>query len=467
MNDTIASIATALSPSGLGIIRISGDEAVQIADRIFRKKDGIRLCDVSSHTVHYGHIVEKGADAKEEIIDEVMVVLMLAPHSFTKENTVEIDCHGGIYVLKRILDLCLKNGARLAEPGEFTKRAFLNGRIDLSEAEAVMDLISSTNENARKNSISHLSGRLKEKIISLRSRIIYEIAYIESAIDDPEHYDMEDFNERLTDVVWSCEKSLTELSDSFENGRILTRGVQTAIIGKPNVGKSSFLNLLLGEDRAIVTHIPGTTRDTLEEDVSLDGISLHLIDTAGIHDTEDVVEKIGVQKSMDTIEKAELIIFIMDSSDEIKEEDKKLIPLLKDKKVIVLLNKTDLNNHLTKEEDAVSMFADFKTPVKVFPFSAKTAEGLDELTNHIKDLFYHGEIKPDEEIYITSLRQKGLVDDALTALNKVKESLMMNMPEDFYSIDLMQAYASLGAIIGEEVDDDLVDEIFSKFCMGK
>ncbi len=467
MNETIAAIATALSPSGLGIVRISGEEAVQIADRIFHKENGIKLEEVPSHTVHYGHITELKPDGEVNVIDEVMAVIMRAPHSFTKEDTVEFDCHGGVYVCKRVLDLCLKCGARLAEPGEFTKRAFLNGRIDLSEAEAVMDLISSTNENARKNSISHLSGRLKDKIVSIRSSILYEIAYIESAIDDPEHYDTEDFHNRLTNVVQSCEESLKELSDSFENGRILTRGVQTAIIGKPNVGKSSFLNLLLGEDRAIVTHIPGTTRDTLEEDVSLNGISLHLIDTAGIHDTEDVVEQIGVRKSKETIEKAELIIFLMDSSEGIKEEDRKLLPLLKNKKTIVLLNKTDLSKHLITEKDVESLFDDFTSPVKIFPFSAKTAEGLEELTNQIKELFYHGELKPDEEIYLTSLRQKGLVDDALTAIEKVKESLMMDMPEDFYSIDLMQAYASLGAIIGEEVDDDLVDEIFSKFCMGK
>ena len=492
MNDTIAAIVTALSPSGIGIIRISGEDAVNVADRIFVKPKGVKLKDLPSHTIHYGHIAENG-----EIIDEVMVLLMKAPHSFTREDVVEIDCHGGIYVLKRILNLILKSGARLAQPGEFTKRAFLNGRIDLSKAEAVMDLISSGNENARKNSMGQLNGRLYDEIVSLRERILYEIAYIESAIDDPEHYDMIDFNERLTEVTNEIYSSLEKLNRSFENGKMMLNGIQTTIVGKPNVGKSSFLNLILGEERAIVTSVAGTTRDTLEENVSLDGVSLHLVDTAGIHETEDEVELIGVEKAKKSIENAELIVFVLDASKEISEEDRNLIPLLEGKPVIVLLNKSDLwmeensvksdeNNNETennktevynveinydnyiRNSELLNLFEKYKPlHLKVLPFSAKTSDGLNELSSYIKELFFEGKLNTDKEIYLTSIRHKNLVEEAITAMDRVRDSLANNMPEDFYSIDLMQAYTSLGGIIGEEVDDDLVDEIFSKFCMGK
>ena len=463
MKETIVSIATALSSSGIGIIRISGEEAVEIADRIFRKPNGKKLSEVSSHTVHYGHIVDEDGT----VVDEVIVILMKAPHSFTKEDVVEIDCHGGIFLLKQVLNLCVKAGARLAEPGEFTKRAFLNGRIDLSEAEAVMDLISSSNEAARRNSIGQLSGRLHRKIVSLREKLIYEIAFIESAIDDPEHYDTCDFINRLTDVVDSCEEELKKLLLSFENGKYLVSGINCTIVGKPNVGKSSFMNLLLGEDRAIVTAVAGTTRDTLEETISLDGITLHLVDTAGIHETEDEVEKIGVKRAKESIERAELVFFVLDSSDKISAEDLELTPLLSSKKVIVLLNKSDLNLGGTTEEDVEKAFSGRIENMRILSFSAKTSQGLTELTDVIKDLFYHGELNADEELYLTSVRHKTLVENADMALLHVKESLQMNMPEDFYAIDLMQCYSSLGEIIGEEVDDDLVDEIFSKFCMGK
>lgn len=463
MKETIASIATALSSSGIGIIRISGNEAVEIADRIFVKPDGKKLSEMPSHTVHYGHIV----DESKAIIDEVIVILMKAPHSFTREDVVEIDCHGGIYLLKKVLDLCIKAGARLAEPGEFTKRAFLNGRIDLSEAEAVMDLISSSNEAARRNSIGQLNGRLHDKIVNLREKLIYEIAYIESAIDDPEHYDTSDFHNRLTEVVESCEEELRKLLDSFENGKYLVSGINCTIVGKPNVGKSSFMNLLLGEDRAIVTSVAGTTRDTLEETISLEGITLHLVDTAGIHETEDEVEKIGVTRAKQSIDKAELVFFVLDSSDKITEEDRELTTLLLRKKVIVLLNKSDLNTGSITEKDVEELFAGKIENLHILSFSAKTSQGLEELTKVIKEMFYHGELNADEELYLTSVRHKALVKTADQALLHVKESLKMDMPEDFYSIDLMQCYSSLGEIIGEEVDDDLVDEIFSKFCMGK
>ena len=470
MSETIVAIATALSPSGIGIIRISGDDAVKIADTVFEKPNHEKLSDQPTHTIHYGHIVERNGENDYKIIDEVMVLLMRSPHSFTKEDVVEIDCHGGVYLLKRVLMLVVKAGARLAEPGEFTKRAFLNGRIDLSEAEAVMDLISSGNENARKNSIGQLSGRLSCKIKELREKILYEIAFIEAAIDDPEHYDSMDIKFRLSGITEEISDSLTHLKNSFDNGKMMMNGIQTTIVGKPNVGKSSFLNLLLGEERAIVTSVAGTTRDTLEENISLDGVSLHLIDTAGIHETTDVVELIGVKKAKESLEKAELVIFVLDSSDSLSEEDKYLAPLLKGKNVIAILNKSDLNSDTpaVKEEDIVRIFENNPPAhLKVLPFSAKTAEGLSELTGYIKEIFFEGKINTDEEIYLTSLRHKNMVEEAILAIEKVKDSLQNDMPEDFYSIDLMQAYASLGAIIGEEVDDDLVDEIFSKFCMGK
>lgn len=466
MSKTIAAIATALSPSGIGIIRISGEEAITIADRIFRKPDGKTLKDAKSHTVHYGHIIEKNGD-EESVIDEVIVILMRAPHSFTKEDTVEIDCHGGIYVMKRILDLCFANGAVSAEPGEFTKRAFLNGRIDLSKAEAVMDLISSSNERARANSVKQLNGRLYDIIFALRKKLIYEIAYIESAIDDPEHYDTSDFHVRLLKVVEECMEDLSSLIRSFENGKMIQQGIQTTIVGKPNVGKSSFLNLLLGEERAIVTKVAGTTRDTLEETVSLDGITLRLTDTAGIHETLDEVEIIGVRKAKQSIENADLVIFILDSSESLSEDDENMVTLLSGKKVIVLLNKTDKEEIKTDEIMVKELFASFEEPYTILPFSAKTAAGLEEFTDTVKELFFRGELNSDDEICLTSVRHKSLAQDAFDALKQVKNSLADEMPEDFYSIDLMQAYASLGAIIGEEVDDDLVDEIFSKFCMGK
>ncbi len=468
MSDTICAIATALSPSGIGIVRISGDEAVSIVDKIFKKPNGESLLAVPSHTVHYGFITEDVLGKKQQI-DEVMVIVMKAPHSFTKEDTVEIDCHGGIYILKRVLNLLLANGARLAEPGEFTKRAFLNGRIDLSEAEAVMDLISSSNENARKNSMHQLEGRLYDLIVSIRENILYEVAFIESAIDDPEHFDAGSIHERLGGKVKEDIEKLQKLSSSFDNGRLMSQGIRTTIVGKPNVGKSSFLNLLLGEERAIVTQVAGTTRDTLEENVSLDGITLHLIDTAGIHDTSDEVEIIGVKKAKDSIVDADLVIFIMDSSEEIGEDDRNMIPLLSGKNVIVLLNKTDLSNPKFDEVSVEELFvrsADTST-LKVLPFSAKTAEGLNTLTDYVKEVFFSGMLTTDEEIYLTNLRHKNLVEEALKAFHQVENSLRDHMPEDFYSIDLMQAYSSLGKIIGREVDDDLVDEIFSKFCMGK
>ncbi len=458
--DTIAAIATALSPSGIGIIRISGDEAIETADKIFRSKSGKTIAEVKSHTVHYGYIYDG-----DEMIDEVMAVVMKAPHSFTRENTVEIDCHGGVYVMNRILQTVLKHGARMAEPGEFTKRAFMNGRIDLTKAEAIMDLIQSKNEAARKNSLSHLKGDMYQKIKGLREDILYEIAFIESALDDPEHISLDGFHERLENKSTDVINVLKKLINSAENGKILKEGINTVIVGKPNVGKSSFLNLLLDEERAIVTDIAGTTRDTLEESVSLDGITLNLIDTAGIRNTDDPVEQIGVNKAKKSLEEADLMVYMVDSSVPLDESDLDIIPLLNPFKTIVLLNKSDLTPVVTKEM-VEKYFTDGILP-QCITIAAGKKEGLEQFSQLIKEKFFAGEISFDEEIMISNMRQKDLLVQTLSHMEMVKRSLEDDMPEDFYSIYLMAAYASLGEMIGEEVGEDLVNEIFSKFCMGK
>ncbi len=458
--DTIAAIATALSPSGIGIIRISGDEAIETADKIFRTKNGKKIIDADSHTIHYGFIYDE-----EEMIDEVMTVVMKAPHSFTKENTVEIDCHGGVYVMNRILQTVLKNGARMAEPGEFTKRAFINGRIDLTKAEAIMDLIQSKNEAARKNSVLHLKGDMYQKIKSMREGILYEIAFIESALDDPEHISLDGFKERLEEKCDSFISVLKRLIASAENGRLMKEGINTVIVGKPNVGKSSFLNLLLDEERAIVTDIAGTTRDTLEESVSLDGLTLNLIDTAGIRDTQDPVEQIGVNKAKKSLQEADLMVYMIDSSVSMDESDEEIIPLLDPFKTIVLLNKSDLKPVVSKE--IVEKYFNSGIVPRFLTISAGKKEGLEDFTNLVKEKFLSGEISFDDEIMVSNMRQKDALVQTLLHMELVKKSLEDDMPEDFYSIDLMSAYAFLGEMIGEEVGEDLVNEIFSKFCMGK
>ena len=467
--DTIAAIATALSESGIGIIRISGDEAVSIADRIIRTKKGHSIVSrMESHTIRYGFVYEN-----DEIIDEIMVSYMKAPRSFTAEDTVEINCHGGILVMKKILEMVIKSGARLAEPGEFTKRAFLNGRIDLSKAEAVMDLIHAKNESAMKNSLKQLKGSVSSIIKELREKIIYEIAFIESALDDPEHFDTDGYPEKLSGIVEELLKEITHLLNTCEDGKILKEGINTVIVGKPNAGKSSLLNLLLGEERAIVTDIAGTTRDIIEEAVRIDGINLNMIDTAGIHDTEDIVEKIGVDKAKKYAKDADLIIYVVDSSVELDESDQEIMQLLAGKKTIVLCNKSDLESKIKEDLLTSKLLEVFKTKeqleeqVKIIKTSTKENTGMREFENAISDLFLHGKLQFQDEIYITNLRHKEALMDAKQSLIMVKQSILNDMPEDFYSIDLMNAYTSLGYIIGEELGDDLVQEIFSKFCMGK
>lgn len=466
--DTIAAIATAVSDSGIGIIRISGDEAVEIADKVYRSRSGKkRLVNVESHTIHYGYIYDR-----DELIDEVMVAVMKAPNTYTKEDTVEIDCHGGVLVMTKILETVVRNGCRLAEPGEFTKRAFLNGRIDLSKAEAVMDLIQSKNEFALKASVNQLKGSVSDKVRSLRDDILYEIAFIESALDDPEHISLDGYREKLEQKTLSVKADLKKLIDSADNGKLLKDGINTVIVGKPNVGKSSFLNLLVGEERAIVTNVAGTTRDTLEEFVKLNGIGLNIIDTAGIRDTDDEVEKIGVEKARRYANNADLIIYMTDVSQKLDENDAEIVELIADKKMIVLLNKTDLEQVVS--DDEIYEFVHKKmtrmsenNALRVIKTSTKENIGMDAFEDAIKEMFFGGEIAVNDEIYITSERHKEALLEAYESMDFVLRSLADDMPEDFYSIDLMNAYASLGRIIGEEIGDDLVNEIFHKFCMGK
>ena len=456
-SDTIAAIATAMTPSGIGIIRISGDDSFELIDKIYKSKSGKKLlsqCD--SHTVHYGFIYDG-----DEKIDEVMVLIMRAPNTYTREDTIEIDCHGGVFVMKRILETVIKYGARPAEPGEFTKRAFLNGRIDLSQAESVIDVINSKNEFALKNSLSQLNGAVLDSIKQIREVLLHEIAFIESALDDPEHISLDSYPQKLLLIVDNQIKSIDKLLKSSDNGRILKEGINTVIVGKPNAGKSSLLNILVGADRAIVTDIAGTTRDVLEEQINLDGITLNLVDTAGIRDTDDIVEKIGVDRAKQYADSADLIIYVIDSSTELDDNDFSIIDILKDKNAIVLLNKSDLSTITT--EDTVKKYLD----KPVIYISAKDRMGIDKLESKISEMFLHGQVSFNDEVYITNIRHKNSLTEALKSLKLVVESINNDMPEDFYSIDLMNAYEELGLIIGEAVEDDLMQEIFSKFCMGK
>mgnify|MGYP001623795972 FL=1 len=457
MEDTIAAIATAMAPSGIGIVRISGPEAVAVADRLYRgKKKEKKLADMKSHTIHYGWIVEK-----EQVLDEVLVMLMRGPHSYTGEDTVEIDCHGGVLAVKRVLEAVLHAGARIADPGEFTKRAFLNGRIDLSQAEAVMDVISAKSEYALQSSVSQLQGSVRRAVKEIREKLLYEIAFIESALDDPEHISLDGYPEKLEGIVQEEKRKIEKLLKSADDGKMLQEGIKTVILGKPNAGKSSLLNLLVGEEKAIVTDIAGTTRDVLEEQISLGGISLRMLDTAGIRSTADRVEQIGVERAKEHAKNADLILYVVDASVPLDENDGQIMELLKGRKTILLLNKSDLETVISKEE----LTARIDAPV--LNISAREETGLAELEALIKEMFFQGEISFNDEVYITNMRQKRALEEALESLKLVENSIAMGMPEDFFSIDLMNAYERLGSIIGEAVGEDLVNEIFSKFCTGK
>ena len=459
--DTIAAISTGMTNSGIGIVRISGSEALEIADRVYKGKEPIT--EVPTHTIHYGHVMDG-----DETVDEVLVMVMRGPRTFTGEDTVEINCHGGTYVVSRVLETVLKAGARPAEPGEFTKRAFLNGKMDLSQAEAVIDVITSENEYALQSSISQLKGSVKNRIKEIREKIIYHTAFIETALDDPEHISVDGYGEVLKEAAEEVIDQLKELIDSSDDGRIMKEGIQTVILGKPNAGKSSLLNILAGHDRAIVTDIEGTTRDVLEEQIRLQGLTLNIIDTAGIRQTDDIVEKMGVDKAKEYAKEADLIIYVVDASRNLDENDEKIFDLIYDKRTVILLNKSDLDTVVTEEmiRERISQKG-VQKQIPVIAISAKEEQGIKELENTVKAMFLKGDLSFNEEVYITNARQKNALVNARESMKKVIFSIDAGMPEDFYSIDLMDAYESLGNITGESIGEDLVNEIFSKFCMGK
>jgi len=464
--DTISAIATGLSAGGISIIRISGPEAISIASGLFRvgSKENLSMPSIEqweSHTVHYGYIVEDN-----RIVDEVMLLYLKAPKTYTREDTIEIDCHGGIVVTKRILSLVLSHGARLAEPGEFTKRAFMNGRIDLSQAEAVMGIISAKNDLALRNSVKQLRGKLRTRILSVREEILNAVAEIEAALDQPEYYTLDGFRERLSESLTKQSEEIRRLIRSADDGRMMSEGIRTVILGKPNVGKSSLLNALLEEDRAIVTDIAGTTRDTLSEEIRVNGISLVLVDTAGIRNTLDPVEEIGVRKAREQAQEADLILFVADASVPLDEDDKAILRGHNSARVLALLNKSDLSP-VTTEEDLKNLLKECGCDASILSISAKDGAGLTELRDKISGMFFSGDILTDDEVAITTERQKACLTEAEASLSHVLEAISADMPEDFLSIDLMGAYGALSRILGEEVDEDLIDRIFETFCLGK
>ncbi len=454
--DTIAAIATPMTDSGIGIIRISGDEGLNIIAKIFKPKKKKDIREAETYTAHYGYVYDG-----DQMLDECIVLIMKGPHSYTAEDVVEIDCHGGVVVMKKILEAAVHAGARPAEPGEFTKRAFLNGRIDLSKAEAVMDLIHSKNNFALSSSLKQLQGMLGDKIVSIRKKIIHSVAFIESALDDPEHYSIDGFADELKEDILDIMKELKYFLDHADNGRILKEGIQTVIVGKPNAGKSSVLNFLLGEDRAIVTDIAGTTRDSLEESIQINGIPLNIIDTAGIRETDDLVERLGVDRAKSLLKKADLILYVVDTSVPLEAEDTQISVLIHGKPTIVLMNKSDLKPVIGPEDLKIRGFEN------IVQISAKEKTGMRDLYSKINRMFFNGKVSFNDEIYITNVRHKNAVSNALDSLNLVLNSIEKGMPEDFFSIDLLDAYEQLGFIIGESVSEDLVNEIFSEFCMGK
>lgn len=450
---TIAAISTAPGIGGIGIIRMSGKESFDILKKIFVP---VSNTPEKGYSIKYGKIYDG-----DEIVDEVLVSYFIAPKSYTTENMCEINSHGGMVVMKRILDLCLKNGADLAEPGEFTKRAFLNGRIDLTQAEAVIDVINSKTEKEAKSSMNQLEGNLSKRIKEIRDDLISGMADIDVSIDYPE-YDIEEVtNLNISDILVRNKKRLEELENSFSNGKILRDGIKTAIIGRPNAGKSSLLNLLLNEERAIVTEIEGTTRDTIEEFISLGGVPFKIIDTAGIRETDDTVEKIGVQKAIDIAKDSDLIIAIFDITKKLTEEDKKILEILKDKKSIIILNKIDLNQIGVDKK----IFEKYSN--NIVTISTKTQEGVPELLDMMQKLVVTEEIKNDGELLVINSRHKALVHKAIMSLEKAEETLTMGMPVDVVAIYIKEILEELGKITGETVTDDIISEIFSKFCLGK
>lgn len=452
---TIVAISTAPGIGGIGIIRMSGEDCFKILEKIFKPKHAQNIEEIDGYTIKYGNIVKD-----DEIIDEVLVSYFKTPNSYTKENMCEINSHGGIVIMDKILNLCLSNGAELAEPGEFTKRAFLNGRIDLSQAEAVVDIINSKTDKEARISIDQLKGTLSEKIEIIRKKVISVMADIEATIDYPE-YDLEEVtNNKILGVLEEVDKLLEELEKSFYNGKILREGISTAIIGRPNAGKSSLLNVILNEERAIVTDVEGTTRDSIEEYISIEGVPLKIIDTAGIRNANDEVEKIGVKKAKEIAEKSDIIIAIFDISKELNSEDDEIIELLKNKNAIILLNKIDLNKKANIDKIK-------KLNKPTIEISTKTREGIDKLYEEISKMFKLKEIANDGEIIVSNARHKNIIINSRKNLEKARETIKANMPIDIISTYLKEIIEELGKITGETVTDDVISEIFSKFCLGK
>ena len=451
MNDTIAAISTTLGVGAISIIRVSGNDAIKIVNKIFKGKN---LKKVETHTINYGHIVDK-----DEIIDEVLVSVMKSPKTFTTEDVVEINCHGGISTTNKVLELVLNNGARLAEPGEFTKRAFLNGRIDLTQAESIMDLINSKNESKRKVAIKGLNGYVSNIIRNLRQEILELLASIEVNIDYPEYEDaIVMTNDIVKPKITVIKEKLTKIINESENGKILTSGIKTIIIGKPNVGKSSILNRLLDEEKAIVTDIEGTTRDTVEGSITINGVSLNIIDTAGIRETEDIVEKIGVEKSLSLINEADLIVIVLNNNEELTEEDKKILTACKDKKVIVVINKSDLERKINLD--------DIKYQNIVYT-NTIDLNGINSLKEKIVELFNLNELEQQDYTYLNNVRQISLAKDAYQILEEVDNGIKNEVPVDMIEIDIKRAWEKLGEIIGETYTEELIDQLFSQFCLGK
>lgn len=457
LTDTICAIATGMGNAGIGIIRISGSEAINIASKVFKPANDKKVVKtMKSYTAAFGGVYDG-----DNMIDEGILLLMKGPHTYTCEDVCELQCHGGVHVLKEVLETVIKAGARIAEPGEFTKRAFLNGRIDMSQAESVMDIINAKNDFAVKSSLVQLKGELKDRITEMRDTILYNTAFIESALDDPEHYSLEGYPQKLRVIVDNMVDNVDKLLATYDNGRVLKEGIKTVIAGKPNAGKSSLLNLLLGEDRAIVTEIEGTTRDTLEEVVNINGIILNIVDTAGIRSTDDVVEKIGVDKALKNVDNADLILYVVDGSKQLDDNDSQIISHIKGRNVITVINKSDLDVVVDK------LWISEELPGDIIEISAKYGDGKEELYNILNDKFFSGQLKYNDELYITNSRHKDELIKTRESLSKVIESIDMGMEEDFFSIDLLDAYEHLGMILGETMRDDLADKIFAEFCMGK
>lgn len=457
LTDTICAIATGMENAGIGIIRISGSEAINIASKVFKPANDKKVVKtMKSYTAAFGGVYDG-----DNMIDEGILLLMKGPHTYTCEDVCELQCHGGVHVLKEVLEAVIKAGARIAEPGEFTKRAFLNGRIDMSQAESVMDIINAKNDFAVKSSLVQLKGELKDRITEMRDTILYNTAFIESALDDPEHYSLEGYPQKLRVIVDNMVDNVDKLLATYDNGRVLKEGIKTVIAGKPNAGKSSLLNLLLGEDRAIVTEIEGTTRDTLEEVVNINGIILNIVDTAGIRSTDDVVEKIGVDKALKNVDNADLILYVVDGSKQLDDNDSQIISHIKGRNVITVINKSDLDVVVDK------LWISEELPGDIIEISAKYGDGKEELYNILNDKFFSGQLQYNDELYITNSRHKDELIKTRESLSKVIESIDMGMEEDFFSIDLLDAYEHLGMILGETMRDDLADKIFAEFCMGK